>query len=131
MRRLSLPEPVDLIVANLPYLPTERIPTLQPEIQWEPRRALDGGPNGLDAIERLLVQAAVPAIPAKGVAAPSAQTAEKLKEHGIILLEVDPEQVATVEQIARRLFPAAETSVERDLAQRERIFAIKRGMPEY
>ena len=31
-----LPQPVDLIVANLPYVPSQRIPTLQPEIQWEP-----------------------------------------------------------------------------------------------
>ena len=44
----SLPEPVDVIAANLPYLPTDRIPTLQPEIQWEPVAALDGGPDGLD-----------------------------------------------------------------------------------
>ena len=52
-----LPEPADLIVANLPYIPSERIPTLQPEIQWEPREALDGGLDGLDLIRRLLTQA--------------------------------------------------------------------------
>ena len=68
-----VPEPVDLILANLPYLPTDRIPNLQPEIRWEPRQALDGGPDGLDLIRRLLHQA-----PAK------------LKEHGIILLGTGP-----------------------------------------
>ena len=52
-----LPEPVDLIVANLPYIPTSRIPTLQPEIQWEPSAALDGGDDGLDLIRRLMSQA--------------------------------------------------------------------------
>ena len=109
-----VPEPVDLILANLPYLPTDRIPNLQPEIRWEPRQALDGGPDGLDLIRRLLHQA-----PAK------------LKEHGIILLELDPEQVPAVEGIAKDLFPGAELSVEKDLAQRDRIFVINRGLEEY
>jgi release factor glutamine methyltransferase len=108
------PEPVDLILANLPYIPTDRIPTLQPEIHWEPQQALDGGPDGLDLIRRLLAQAP-----------------DKLKEHGIILLELDPEQVPAVEELARQLFPEAETSVEKDLAQHDRIFVINRGMGEY
>ncbi|HLF04128.1 MAG TPA: peptide chain release factor N(5)-glutamine methyltransferase [Dehalococcoidia bacterium] len=107
-----LPEPVDLIVANLPYLPTDRIPTLQPEIQWEPRLALDGGADGLDAIRRLLAQAA------KG----------KLKEVGVVLLELDPEQVPAVQALAQQLFPEAQTSVEQDLARRDRIFVINRGL---
>ena len=126
-----LPEAVDLIVANLPYVPTDRIPTLQPEIQWEPRPALDGGPNGLDAIERLLHQAAASPTPGTELETNPAPAAEKLKEHGIILLELDPEQVAAVDQLARRLFPGAEISVERDLAQRDRMLVINRGMPEY
>ena len=53
----AVPEPVDLVVANLPYIPTDRIPTLQPEVQQEPVLALDGGADGLDLIRRLLVQA--------------------------------------------------------------------------
>ncbi len=132
-----LPEAVDLIVANLPYVPTDRIATLQPEIQWEPRPALDGGPRGLDAIERLLRQAAgsltpgTPGAPGTELETTPAPATEKLKEHGIILLELDPEQVPSVEQLARQLFPGAETSVERDLAQRDRMFVINRGMPEY
>lgn len=106
-----IPEPVDLILANLPYVPSERLPNLQPEIRWEPQLALDGGPDGLDLIRRLLEQAP-----------------GKLKDHGIILLELDPEQVPPVELLAKELFPEAETSVEKDLAQRDRIFVINRGM---
>ena len=108
-----LPEPVDVIVANLPYIPTDRIPALQPEIQWEPREALDGGSDGLDVIRRLLSQAV-----------------NQLKERGVILLELDPEQVPAVEELARQLFPEATTSVEKDLAQRDRIFVINRGLEE-
>ncbi|MSQ05698.1 MAG: peptide chain release factor N(5)-glutamine methyltransferase [Dehalococcoidia bacterium] len=107
-----LPEPVDLIVANLPYLPTARIATLQPEIQWEPRLALDGGADGLDPIRRLLAQAA----------------GGKLKEIGGILLELDPEQVPAVQALARQLFPEAQTSVEQDLARQDRMFVINRGL---
>jgi release factor glutamine methyltransferase len=106
-----VPEPVDLIVANLPYIPSSRLPHLQPEIQWEPREALDGGPDGLESIRRLLSQATT-----------------RLKEHGVILLELDPEQAPAVEGLARQLFPEAATSVEQDLAHQDRIFVINRGM---
>jgi release factor glutamine methyltransferase len=42
------------LVANLPYLPTAAIDSLQPEVtDWEPRVALDGGLDGLDAFRRL------------------------------------------------------------------------------
>ena len=106
-----IPEPVDLILANLPYIPSDRILNLQPEIRWEPARALDGGPDGLDLVRRLLQQAP-----------------GKLKDHGIILLELDPEQMPAVEEIARETFPGSELSIEKDLAQRDRIFVINRGM---
>jgi release factor glutamine methyltransferase len=48
----------DLIVANLPYLRSGGIGSLPPEIaHWEPRRALDGGPDGLGALRRLVIEA--------------------------------------------------------------------------
>ena len=107
-----LPEPVDLILANLPYLPTDRIPTLAPEIRWEPAAALDGGPDGLDLIRRLLHQAQAP---------------DKLKPHGILLLELDPEQIPPIRELAAQLFPNAQTSVEQDLTRRDRILIINRN----
>ena len=108
-----LQEPVDLIIANLPYIPTSRIPTLQPEIQWEPKAALDGGEDGLDLIRRLLSQAT-----------------SKVKEQVTILLELDPEQVPAVEELAKQHFPEATTSVEQDLAHLDRIFVITQGGAE-
>jgi release factor glutamine methyltransferase len=38
----------DIIVSNPPYIPSSEIDTLQPEVRFEPREALDGGADGLD-----------------------------------------------------------------------------------
>lgn len=106
----AVPEPVDLIVANLPYIPSARIPTLQPEVQQEPAVALDGGEDGLDLVRRLLSQA-----PAK------------LKDPGVILLELDPEQFPAAEEAVRHHFPEAQISAEQDLTGRDRILVAHRG----
>ena len=108
-----VPEKVDLIVANLPYIPTERIPTLQPEVQWEPRAALNGGGDGLDLVRRMMSQATA-----------------KLNEQGIILLELDPEQMPIASEIALQNFPEATVTVEQDLARRDRILVVTRGLEE-
>ena len=109
-----LPEPVDVVVANLPYLPTDRIPTLQPEIQWEPAAALDGGPDGLDHIRRLLSQAS----------ASHGDACARLKSHGVILLEMDPEQIPEARSLASAAFPEAEITVEPDLAGMDRVLSV-------
>ena len=108
-----VPEPIDLIVANLPYIPTDRISTLQPEVRQEPALALDGGPDGLDLIRRLLTQAE-----------------SKLKDSGIILLEMDPDQIPVVQELAIQHFPEGSTSVEEDLAGMDRILTIYRQAAE-
>ena len=46
--------PFDVIVANLPYVPTGWLADLGPEIAAEPQGALDGGADGLDLIRRLI-----------------------------------------------------------------------------
>lgn len=52
-----LPEQVDLIIANLPYIKTSELPDLSLDIsEFEPDMALDGGECGLDCIQRLLGQ---------------------------------------------------------------------------
>ncbi len=48
----------NLVTCNPPYVPTAEIETLQPEVRdHEPRRALDGGEDGLDLVRRLLDEA--------------------------------------------------------------------------
>ena len=69
--------PLDLIVANLPYIPTAELPGLQGEVQREPASALDGGADGLAIIRRLLPEAAA-----------------KLRAGGILAMEVGLGQAA-------------------------------------
>jgi release factor glutamine methyltransferase len=48
----------DLIISNPPYVPSAEIETLQPEVRdHDPRRALDGGPDGLVYFRRLAAEA--------------------------------------------------------------------------
>ena len=57
----ALPQPssFDLMLANPPYIPTAEIEKLQPEVRdFEPRGALDGGPDGLLFYRRLSAEAA-------------------------------------------------------------------------
>jgi release factor glutamine methyltransferase len=49
---------IDVLVANVPYVPTDAIDTLPPEARLhEPLAALDGGPDGLDVLRRVAAQA--------------------------------------------------------------------------
>lgn len=74
---------VDFIAANLPYIPSGEIAGLPPEVHdWEPRGAIDGGPDGLREVRRLIA------------AAP-----EWLKPGGFIALEISPEQAQEVRRI--------------------------------
>ena len=51
------PAAYDLIISNPPYEPSGRMDSLPPEFRREPRLALDGGPDGLAVIRKLLRQA--------------------------------------------------------------------------
>lgn len=63
----------DIVVANLPYVPSTRIPNLDDAVRdFEPTIALDGGPNGLTLIKHLIDQA-------RG----------RIRTSGVLMLEVD------------------------------------------
>jgi len=54
----SLGGSLDMVIANPPYLPSGIIPTLPVEVErFEPHLALDGGPDGLRVLRRLVAQA--------------------------------------------------------------------------
>ena len=46
--------PYAVVCANLPYVPSGDLPQLSPELAFEPPSALDGGPDGLDVVRRLI-----------------------------------------------------------------------------
>jgi release factor glutamine methyltransferase len=103
----ALPMPVDLIAANLPYIAAPEWPALPPEIrEWEPRRALDGGPEGLDAIRRLLMQAQA-----------------FLRPGGALLLEIGSGQGAAVTALART-YLSAEVQLMQDYAGLDRLVGV-------
>ena len=97
----------DLIVVNPPYLATEEIDRLPREVAMhDPRLALDGGADGLDAYRRI-----------------AAGAAARLAPGGAILLEVGPGQAEGVLALLRGagLQTPAGCSLWRDLAGRARV----------
>ncbi len=100
-----LPRPVDLIVANLPYVKTGDWEVSPPEIrEHEPREALDGGREGTASLARLLR------------AAPS-----HLRPAGRLLAEIGWDEGDQLTEVTRRSFPTAEITVKKDLAGLDRV----------
>jgi release factor glutamine methyltransferase len=102
----------DLVVSNPPYIPTAEIATLAPEVRdHEPRLALDGGPDGLDAYREL-----------------APQILRVLAPGGRFAVEIGPEQAGAVETLFRDAGAEA-LSVTKDLADRERVVSgRKKGL---
>jgi release factor glutamine methyltransferase len=95
-----LPQPVDLIVANLPYIEEGALGQLSAEIRWfEPMSALAGGADGLESIGRLLAQAG-----------------GKLRPQGCLVLEVGRGQAEAVTSLAESHFPHARVGLAPDLS---------------
>jgi release factor glutamine methyltransferase len=97
----------DLIVANLPYIPTETLHKL-PIFGWEPTVALDGGRDGLDLIRRLLT------------AAP-----DRLVPGGLLLMEIEASEGPSAISMACDVFAESEIHLHKDLAGRDRILEIQ------
>jgi release factor glutamine methyltransferase len=102
--------PFDAIVSNPPYIPTAVIPTLEPGVRdYEPHAALDGGPDGLRVVTRLIAEA-VPL----------------LKPGGHLILEIGTAQEAPVRALIAEL-PALElASTIRDFANHPRVVRAAR-----
>ncbi|HNR96573.1 MAG TPA: peptide chain release factor N(5)-glutamine methyltransferase [Anaerolineae bacterium] len=104
-----LPERVDLIAANLPYVPTPTLATLDVDVRdYEPWQALDGGPDGLAQVARLLGQAS-----------------RWLRPRGAVVLEIGAEQGERAACLARDSFPGARVEVFQDFAGLDRVVRVR------
>jgi release factor glutamine methyltransferase len=99
----------DVVVSNPPYIPSGVIPSLMPEIQWEPRRALDGGPDGL-TFHRAIIGGAP----------------RRLRPGGFLLLEIGADQAAGVCRLVEEMGGFERPQILQDLGGRDRVVMARR-----
>ena len=113
-----LAEPIDVLVSNLPYVPTEEFEGLPPAIrEHEPRDAVEGGATGTELIERLLGQLPGPLA----------------EDSGAVLLEVGAGQAGFVAERLRGALdgaPSLEVTTHRDLGGVRRVVETRFGYGE-
>jgi release factor glutamine methyltransferase len=98
-----LPEPVNLIIANLPYVRESELAG----VRFEPRLALDGGSDGVGKIRRLCRQAG-----------------GKLRPGGFLLLEIGQGQGKEVTTLLNGLYPHGKIELMPDLSGIERVVSL-------
>jgi len=101
-----LPAQLDLIIANLPYVPSAEVASM-PSARYEPVKALDGGENGLAEITRL-----------------AHQLKEKPQAFQCLLLEIGFGQSVGVISIFHQMFPDSRIETIKDLAGIERVIKL-------
>jgi release factor glutamine methyltransferase len=101
--------PVDLVAANLPYIPSDEVPRLAIAASFEPSSALDGGADGLEIVRHLL--AGLDAVLAPG---------------GQALLEIGADQGDAAQEAATVALPGWRTWIAHDLAERTRVLGVER-----
>jgi release factor glutamine methyltransferase len=99
--------PLHVVLANLPYVPSQRV--LPSDVRdYEPHVALFGGPRGTELIERFLHEA-------RPLLAPKGELNVELDEE---------EQASPVAALARELYPQAEVSVCQDAGGYDRVVRV-------
>lgn len=107
----AIPGSFDMVLANLPYIPSAEVDRLMPEVSlYEPRSALDGGPNGTRLIRRALEQAA-----------------GRVRTPSSLLFEIGDGQGQALRGFAREIYPEAAVEARLDYAGLERILLVRLG----
>ena len=103
----KLQTPVDLLCANLPYIPTKNLRNLS-VYKREPTLALDGGQDGFDLIRRLMNMATA-----------------YLAPDAMMLFEIDSTLGEQALQLAHQTFSNAKIQLLQDLTGRDRLLQIE------
>ena len=105
-----LPEPVDVLTANLPYVGTDERDLLAPDVRaYEPHLALFSGTQGLDLLERFFLEA---------------QRSGKLKRHAVLIMEIGYQQREVLVHLLHGLWPLATVTFEKDYAGWDRLLKV-------
>jgi len=105
-------EPWDVVLANLPYVRSDVVPTLPRATSFEPALALDGGPDGLQVIGRLLDQ-----------------LDGALADDGVAMLEIGGDQEAGMRALAAERLPGWSWVIATDLGGLPRVAVLRRSSP--
>lgn len=101
----------DLIVSNPPYINNIDIPHIQPEVRdYEPRMAVDGGPEGLGFYKRIVADAP-----------------DHLSTHGYLMVEVGEGQADAVSKMMTDTGILEDISTVKDLAGIERVVKARKA----
>jgi release factor glutamine methyltransferase len=101
---------VDLLLANLPYVPSGDLPGLPVAASFEPVIALDGGPDGSSVIARLL-----------------GDLDHVLAPDGVAMLEIGDGQVDRLQGLVSASLPGWTSGLHDDLGGGPRVLELARG----
>lgn len=106
-----LPEPVDVLVANLPYVGTDEMTDMTVDVlDYEPHQALFSGPQGLGHLQRLCQEA---------------RKEGRLKEGAVMLLEIGYRQCEPLMRLLHELWPQATVICHKDYAGWDRLIEMR------
>ena len=105
-----LPEPVDILTANLPYVGTDELDELPLDVRaYEPHLALFSGPLGLDLMLRFFQEV---------------KRSQKLKERAMLLLEIGYRQREALTSMLQKIWPHASLTFTKDFAGWNRVLQV-------
>ncbi len=100
----------DMVVSNPPYIKSEDIPHLAPEVRnYEPQIALDGGKDGLKFVRYLLKEAGV-----------------YLKKRGWVIMEIGHNQAKTVQEITQKIESWGSCNFVKDHSGIKRVVVVEK-----
>ena len=104
------PEPIDILTANLPYVGTDEMDELIPDVSaYEPHLALFSGPRGLDLFARFFAEM---------------QRPNKLAEGAVVFLEIGYRQRESLTSILLETWPQASITFAKDYAGWDRVLEL-------